>query len=367
MAKVDIVVPCYNYGRFLETCVRSVLEQSVTDLRVLIIDDASSDNSLPVAKSLADTDRRVSIISHPQNWGHIHTYNQGIAWASADYFLLLSADDLLVPGALERATKVMDENPDIVLTHGAAIVWADHLPLPEVHQQRSFFWARQDLIKETCALGCNLVHTPTTIARTSVQKAIGGYCPSLPHSGDMEMWLRFAAHGPIARLDTVQAIYRRHSSNMSTPYFSKKLPEFVERKKAFDRFFEKYSYHVTAASTLRIQVDRVVSEKVYISGIARLCGGNIRGGFQLLSYSVALNSKLRYFPPIALLIKLKIPSLDKVAVSLGFWRSDTLQQTAVGDVYSYRHCEEQQHVKNGERDDRHGNGPGDGEVSTLIS
>ena len=49
MAKVDIVVPCYNYGRFLAACVASVLNQSIADLRVLIIDDASTDNSVSVA------------------------------------------------------------------------------------------------------------------------------------------------------------------------------------------------------------------------------------------------------------------------------------------------------------------------------
>src|SRR5689334_16159119 len=108
MAKVDIVVPCYNYGLFLEGCVRSVLEQSFGDLRVLIIDDASSDDSASAAQRLVHADPRVSVISHPENWGHIATYNQGIEWASSDYFLLLSADDLLVSGALERAVQVMD-------------------------------------------------------------------------------------------------------------------------------------------------------------------------------------------------------------------------------------------------------------------
>ena len=77
MAKVDVVVPCYNYGRFLEECVRSVLDQSLGDLRVLIIDDASADDLFSVARRLAHIDSRVSVISHPQNWGHISTYNQG--------------------------------------------------------------------------------------------------------------------------------------------------------------------------------------------------------------------------------------------------------------------------------------------------
>ena len=80
MAKADVVVPCYNYGRFLEACVESILRQSITDIRVLIIDDASSDDSLLVAKQLAQRDSRVTVVSHSQNKGHIETYNEGIAW-----------------------------------------------------------------------------------------------------------------------------------------------------------------------------------------------------------------------------------------------------------------------------------------------
>src|SRR5437868_11351838 len=132
MAKVDIVVPCYNYGSFLEACVGSILSQSVRDLRVLIIDDASVDDSLPTARRLAETDARVSVISHAQNQGHIRTFNEGIAWASADYFLLLSADDLLLPGALARATEVMDRDAEVVLTHGPSVLWYDHLPFPQI-------------------------------------------------------------------------------------------------------------------------------------------------------------------------------------------------------------------------------------------
>ena len=74
MARVDVVVPCYNYGRFLEGCVRSVLEQSLGDVRVLIIDDASSDNSLSVARKLAHDDQRKSALSHTRKTGVISVH-----------------------------------------------------------------------------------------------------------------------------------------------------------------------------------------------------------------------------------------------------------------------------------------------------
>ena len=244
MAKVDIVVPCYNYGRFLSDCLSSILKQSVRDLRVLIIDDASPDDTLTVARKLAEADPRVHVISHSQNMGHIQTYNEGIAWASADYFMLLSADDLLAPGALERAASILDTNPDVVLTFGRWIEWNDRLPVPEFNEGHDNSWTREEglqLIKTYCSSSYNSIPTPTVIVRTRIQQAIGGYRPYLPHSGDMEMWLRFAANGAIARLEAVQAIYRWHPSNMSRAYYAEKWPEWQQRKEAFDSFFREYA------------------------------------------------------------------------------------------------------------------------------
>ena len=105
LARIDVVIPCYNYGRFLYQCVNSVLGQAGVDVRVLVIDDASPDNTAEVAAALARADSRVTVIRHSTNKGHINTYNEGIEWASADYMLLLSADDYLLPGALCRADR----------------------------------------------------------------------------------------------------------------------------------------------------------------------------------------------------------------------------------------------------------------------
>jgi glycosyltransferase involved in cell wall biosynthesis len=302
MPKIDIVVPCYNYGRFLEQCVRSVLDQSFSDLRVLIIDDASSDDSLSVARRLEKSDQRVAVISHSQNWGHIRTYNQGIAWAEADYFLLLSADDLIAPGALERAAEIMDANLDIVLTHGICVAWHDVLPFPEIYVEQVYAWRRQDLIREMCTRGANIVSTPTAIVRTSTQQAIGGYRSSLPHSGDMEMWLRFAALGATATIDAVQAVYRKHSTAMSNPYFAEKLRDYMQRKCAFDSFFQKYDDRVPEYRNLRAQAYRTLATKAYWSGIAQWCRGHRDNGYKLLRFSFELSPKLRYCPPLVALV-----------------------------------------------------------------
>ena len=134
MSGVDVVVPAYNYGHFLRECVESVLAQSHPDLRVLIIDDASIDQTQAVCAALAAEDPRVEIRRHAVNQGHIQTYNEGIALAERDYMLLLSADDFLLPGALARAVAVLDARPDVGLAYGDYVTFraGDRLPDPFV-------------------------------------------------------------------------------------------------------------------------------------------------------------------------------------------------------------------------------------------
>ena len=88
MARVDVIVPCYNYGHFLEGCVESALRQEGVDVRVLIIDDASPDDTEVVGRRLAERDPRVTYRRHAVNQGHIATYNEGLLeWADGDYAL----------------------------------------------------------------------------------------------------------------------------------------------------------------------------------------------------------------------------------------------------------------------------------------
>jgi glycosyltransferase involved in cell wall biosynthesis len=302
MAKIDVVIPCYNYGRFLGDCLRSVLEQSVRDLRVLIIDDASSDESAATAKQLAAGEPRVSVISHAKNQGHIATYNEGIAWAASDYFFILSADDLLVPGALERATTLMDSNPDVVLSYGKCVEWRDNSPRPKLELERDTGWSRQDLIGDMCEYGGRPhphipLCTPTAVVRTAVQKAVGGYTASLTHTADTEMWMRLAANGAVARLDAVQAIYRRHSANMSTAYFDHGVADFRQRKDAFDRFFEEYRGRIPGARRLHARATRSIAEKAFWNGIIQALRGRFESGKHLLRYSYSLEPGLRHRPP----------------------------------------------------------------------
>jgi len=304
MAKIDVVIPCYNYGRYLRDCVGSVLAQSVLDLRVLIIDDASCDDSTAMATQIAASDKRVSVLTHATNRGHINTYNEGIDWADSDYFLLLSADDILVENALQRAVEVMEANADIVLTYGDCIAWQETDPPPRIENVEHYSWTRSNLLLEICETASNCVPTPTAIGRTCVQKSVGGYRHALPHSGDMEMWLRYAAHGQVARINAVQAIYRKHDAAMSNAYFSALLSDFQQCQRAFDVFFADNSALISNADNLATLARKSLARKVFRQGNTLIRQGRFRDGYRLLLEARRSDPTIDHIPLLLELLRL---------------------------------------------------------------
>lgn len=250
MRSVDVIIPCYGYGQFLTHCVDSVLSQSGVESRALIIDDASPDNTAEVALALQARDHRVRCERHDANKGHIQTYNEGIQWATADYMLILSADDYLLPGALNRAVDLMENHPEVGFTFGNAFALADS---GEYEKMVSCLNSDCHILSSTDFVllsgSRNIVPTPTAVIRTELQHRVGGYRRELPHSGDMEMWLRLSAHASVGFIQECQAVYRRHSSNMSRGYSAAK--DVQQRKAALDYFFQGYQGLLHGSERLR--------------------------------------------------------------------------------------------------------------------
>jgi glycosyltransferase involved in cell wall biosynthesis len=242
MTTVDVVIPCYNYARYLRGCVHSVLSQPNVDVRVLVIDDASSDETPAVGRELAATDGRVTFRRHETNCGHIATYNEGlIGWSTADYTVLLSADDLLTPGCLSRAVSIMNAAPNIGMVYGRTIHFEREADLPEIDSRDFGFrrWSGADWLRLRCRAGYNVITSPEVVVRGEIQRRTGGYRPELPHAGDLEMWLRIAALSDIAYVNrTPQAFYRVHPKSMMRTVFRGSFLDLRQRKAAFDSFFQ---------------------------------------------------------------------------------------------------------------------------------
>lgn len=311
MASVDVVIPCYNYGRFLHESVSSVLSQEGVDLRVLIIDNASTDDSAATAREIAAADPRVEVIIHPTNRGATFSYNEGIDWASSDYFLILDADDLLAPGSLLRATTVMEEHPDVSLTHGTElrIVSGNHMTIPE-SAMAGAGWkiaTGRRFIEELCRTPVNTIGANTAVRRTATQKRVGYYNPALRYTDDLEMWLRLAAAGNVASTCAVQAVRRIHEAQMSSHYRSFQVRDFREREAAFSAFFSGTGRAMPDARQLFRKARRGLGQHAYWSAVSHCYRGYWRTGLELFRFSVERRPVTSVVPPISWLFRMETP------------------------------------------------------------
>lgn len=259
MSHIDVMVPCYNYGRFLRQCVDSVLSQSHRDLRVVIVDDASTDETSAMCAHLTAQDARVAVVRHESNRGHIATYNECIDLAGDDYMLILSADDFLLPGALARAIEVLDRYPEVGLAYGRWCEYrsGDPLPAPASDPAKAEIVDTAWLVAKL-AVG-NHIGAATAVVRSTTQKKLGHYHRDLPHSGDLEMWLRFALNGKVAYIPQLQAAYRRHECNLSSTF--DRVADLQQYLDAFLLHYAGIRRHVPNGTLVETRVRRLLARK----------------------------------------------------------------------------------------------------------
>lgn len=242
--RVSVVIPCYNYGHYLRECVRSVTQaQPGIELEVIIVDDASTDDSAAIAAALQAEDPRIKLIRHAHNRGHIETFNEGLWAATGEFILLLSADDLATPGALTRAAALLEAEPSVGMVYGTAVHFVDELPPCRTSGSTWIVWKGVDWLQARCRSGYNVVSSPEVMMRAATLRAIGGYRADLPHAGDFEMWMRSSAVADIGYLVGVdQAYYRQHGLNMHKKMFDigsarGQLTDLGQRWQSFEAVF----------------------------------------------------------------------------------------------------------------------------------
>ncbi len=134
MAKVTVLMACWNAAGYVEKALDSLLCQTHLDLQVVCVDDASTDNTLDILRRYAAKDSRIHVVSLSENGGQAHARNVALARAEGEYVCMLDSDDWMSPDALEQAVAVFDAHPDTdCVLFQVEEVYADHTrryPLP---------------------------------------------------------------------------------------------------------------------------------------------------------------------------------------------------------------------------------------------
>lgn len=259
-ATVTVVIPCHNYARYLRSAADSVLTQTDVQVRVVIVDDASTDDSAATARAIAQEDARVVVLENETNRGAVETFNRGLAVADGEYLVRLDADDLLTPGSLGRAVAVMQSFPEVGLVYGHPLHFHgdEDLPTARLRPTDWFTWSGPEWLAARATAGNNVITSPEVLMRRAVVDAVGGQ-KALAHTHDMEMWLRIAAHADIGYVRGAdQAWHREHPLSLSTKADD---PEVIlaEVRAAFEVLFDGDVPADVPVATLRAAARRAVA------------------------------------------------------------------------------------------------------------
>jgi len=184
---VSVIIPTYNRAYLLGRAIQSVLDQTYQDFEVIVVDDASSDNTEEVVKSF--NDERIRYIRHVKNKGEAAARNTGIKIARGEYIASHDSDDEWLPEKLEKQMKVFET---VSLDVGVVYTgfWRvkgnkrTYIPLSRVTKKDGYIYG--ELLKG------NFVGTPTTLIKRVCFERAGMFDERLPHLVDWEMWLRIS-------------------------------------------------------------------------------------------------------------------------------------------------------------------------------
>jgi glycosyltransferase involved in cell wall biosynthesis len=260
-ARVSVVIPCYNYGRYLRGAVESALRQSGVDVQVVIVNDGSTDDTAIVADQFAADDPRVIVVHNEVNRGHVHTFNRGLELADGEFLVRLDADDLLTPGCLSRAVALFDHDGRVGLVYGNPYHFTTPTPpLPRTSKISWTIWSGPDWLEERCRRGVNCITTPEAMLRMSVVREIGPLDTRLRYANDMEIWCRAAAVSAVGRVNGVdQALHRDHALSLSATEVASAITDLVERRQVFDSVFESTGAALRNAARLHSIANRVLA------------------------------------------------------------------------------------------------------------
>ncbi|HTF31709.1 MAG TPA: glycosyltransferase [Flavitalea sp.] len=211
--KVSILIPTYNYGRFLGEAIDSVLNQSFTDFEVIIVDNNSTDNTENVAKTYLH-DERVSYYKNPTNIGMVPNFNKCLEYANGEYIKYLMADDLLHPDVIAKFVHILDMHENVVLVTSDSQAFGLKTELRT--SPLRFLQNGKDVIVNAIREGKgNFIGEPSTVMFRASNLQVGKFNPAYSCLGDLDFWLRQLTIGDCYFIPEVLSYFRVHEDQGS--------------------------------------------------------------------------------------------------------------------------------------------------------
>lgn len=219
MTLVSIIITTYNYARYLRTALESACAQGYPALEILVLDNASGDDTAAVVAEFSG-DGRIRYIRHPENIGAVANHTAGVHAARGEYVIFLSADDMLLPGRIERQLAFAQAHPQYDLTYAAFYTMDEHGVIADrlqpVGEPSITVTESRDEFPLLLAYG-NYMCFPTLLIPRRLFLEYGDFDPRVD-AIDFEMVLRWSAAGvQFGYFAEAVHIVRVHERQTSSP------------------------------------------------------------------------------------------------------------------------------------------------------
>jgi len=211
MPLVSICIPNYNYGKYIDECINSVLEQTYPNFEIIFVDNCSTDSSLEIIRKYSD---KIRIFVNDSNIGMVRNFNRCSEHAIGKYLVFLSTDDSLKPAFVERCVKVMEEHEDV----GIVICEREEVDeYGELLEPIPFFYDRSCIVPSHAQLPVMMmtgIGVPCQVmVRRTVFEASGRYSERFSHAFDWHSNFKCVMRSNMAYLHERLAKYRVFSGN----------------------------------------------------------------------------------------------------------------------------------------------------------
>lgn len=226
--KVSIFIPVYNTEAYIAQTIACVLNQTFQDFELVIVDDASTDNTLAICESYAAKDARIRLYKNPKNLGMMPNWVHGIQFCKGTYWGKLDADDIWDPQFVEACVDVLDQQTDV----GMVVCRYDCMdendqPIPNSEIQFPAYARNKafSMFEEKLSKGINgmfadgVTQQGIGLMRRSIFDDYGTF--TLLPAGDSEMWFRIGAHYKIYGIDACWHHHRIWSSSFTRTQVNK--------------------------------------------------------------------------------------------------------------------------------------------------
>lgn len=226
---VSVICLCYNQARFVTEAIESVIKQTYTNLQIIIVDDASADNSVAEIQKVVDKNPFIEFIALDKNQGNCKAFN--IAWAKAkgDFIIDFACDDIMLPDRIKHQVEffqALDTDYGVIFTDAIYVDEKGKFLYNHVENLRTKKLLTDvpqgDVYEEL--ISTYFISSPTMMIRREVLESLNGYDETLAYE-DFDFWIRSARNYKYAFLDEKLTEVRKSNRSMSTGWYKQGDPQ----------------------------------------------------------------------------------------------------------------------------------------------